>query len=197
MFQGFVNIPLRFFRIAESQVYENLGLSKSKETPVYRPINIAKVQSEKFTKKSSQHRYSLVTTLMKFHFVQYNVVVRCFHERSNTFVSNWYTEWSSGLENFHGPRQHHTLNDGEVVPLAGLLSASACKHRDDPNLLRNGWTPLMKFQVSPRVTKPVIALDSFARSTLRPLSVFPGFVLRLGFGAVVLARTFLIDAADP
>lgn len=112
-------------------------------------------------------------------------------------MGNWYTVWLGGLENFHGSRQHDTVNDGEVVPLAGLLSASVCKHRDDPNLLRNGWTPLMKFQVGPRVTKPVIALDSFARSTLRPLSVFPGFVLRLGFGAVVLARTFLIDAADP
>lgn len=56
MFQGFVNISLRFFRIAETRVYENLGLSKFKETPIYRPINIAKVQNEKFTEKSSQHR---------------------------------------------------------------------------------------------------------------------------------------------
>lgn len=44
---------------------------------------------------------------------------------------------------------------GGVLSRSPVVSQSVtwcqpCKHRDDPNLLRNGWMPLMKFQVGPR-----------------------------------------------
>ena len=80
-----------------------------------------------------------------------------------------YTVRFGWLENFHEPG-HRDDTRWMIVKFCpvyrSLSSASAFKHRDDPNLLRNGWTPLMKFQIGPRVTNPVVAPGSFARSTL-------------------------------
>lgn len=72
-----------------------------------------------------------------------------------------------------------------------LRGGSRVNSRDDPNLLRNGWTPLMKFQVGPRSDEAGrwTRLARLSRSTCR--SSYPVCVSSF-FHASNFARLFFL-----